>query len=371
MFERQICAKHERVDDVWPRAARRTVWDDAGANVRGSGDPETLAGGVETGIALRADDRGADAGIAGAAQTAHRPVGGAHAIRAGCAITGAERREDAGAVLAGSDDARVGGDAIGIDQTFDRRAAVARMANLTGGTIGIAATIAGYAAHPAGAPGATDRALIADVLPAESGIAAHITGAGFDSALVDTAAAPFASRDADIVRRVGAATALIGGATEIFDRSGTEEIDRAAEIFAITMPGATTVVAAFGIARISRIEMRMATMIAAELATFDHGGIGGHVAATVCRRAHPATDGILTANLAVRIETPAIGFDQRRNADPVLNGNGLFGGLCGYAELAWLLQADGRLRFCCFGHRSSQRPFGSAAGGEHRHPGAQ
>jgi len=273
--------------------------------------------------------------------------------------------------MARADGASASGRAIAIAETFDGRGALAGLTDLARAAVGIAAAIAGHARDPAHTIGTTESAVVANVLAAETGIATHIAGASRNDAIIDSAATVFATRNAHIAGGSGAATAFALGATPIIHLPRAKVIDRAAKIFAITMTGTATVVAAFGIGGIGRVEMRMAAMIAANLATFGHGGIGRDIAAPVCHGANTATDGILTANLTVRIETTAIGFDQWRNADRVLNGNGLLWGRRRSAEFARFLQIGGRLGRDRVGDRRSQGPSGGAAGGGDCRPDTQ
>lgn len=259
----------------------RSEQDQAERRTAGSGDAEAFSRCGITGVAVRADDRGAHTGIANAAKPACRIVGRADAIEAGRAIARAEGLVDTDPILAGRDGAGVRSGAIAVCQAFDRRAALTRPANLAGGAVGIAAAVASDATNAARVIGTADGAVVADVLPAESGIATDIAGIVGSDAITDIATTPFARGDAAIAIGSSTAAALAFGTAPVIDRSWAEQIDRTAQIFAIAMPGAACVIAAFGIVDMRGIEMRMATMVAADFAAIEQGWIGRDIAAAI------------------------------------------------------------------------------------------
>lgn len=292
----------------------RPFWVDEDANVRGSGDPEALAGEVVAGIPIRADDRGARPGIAGAAQPTERIVRGADAFGARGAFALAQGRVTASPVCAGRDRAGIAAGAIAIDEALDR-GADALETRFAGPAIGIGAAIPGHAAHHTRGIRAAERAIVTDMLVTESGFAGHIAGAGVGGAILHPAAASRTAGDANIAVRAGAAATLALATAQIALRTGAELRDRATEILAIAVSSAAAGIAAFGIAGIGGIEMRMATMFAADLTALDDGLVGRDIAAAILGRAFPGADLVLAAGLRGGIETAARGGHQRLDAD--------------------------------------------------------
>ncbi len=332
--------------------------DRAERQTAGSGDTEAFSRGGITGVAVRTDDRGADACIAETAETACRIVGCTDAIETGRAIARAEGRVDTDPVLAGPDGAGVRAGAIAVRQAFDRRAALTRPANLTGGAVGIAAAVASYATNAARVIGTADGAVVADVLPAESGIATDIAGIVGGDAITDIATTPLARGDAAIAIGSSAAAAFAFGTAPIIDRPWAEQIDRATQIFAIAMPGAACVIATFGIIDMCGVEMRMTAMIAADFAAIEQGWIGRDIAAAIRGCADARADLALATALIVRIEAAAFGFDQRFETDR----NGLPGRGGDRAQLARFLRAQKRSGAIVPGAGSGQRAIGQGAG---------
>lgn len=217
--------------------------------------------------------------------------------------------------LADPSRASIAGGAIAIDETFWRDRAMPVLAHLARAAIGITATIAGHATDPAQTIGAANGTVIANMLATESGIATDIASVRRGSAFVDRAAAAVSARNAAIAGGSGPTAALTFVAAKIADRSWAKMVDRAAEVLAIAMTDATGTSATFGIPALRRIEMRMATMIAADLASRGHGRIGGDIAATVSRGADAGADFVPAAGFGGRIETATTRIDERFDAD--------------------------------------------------------
>lgn len=309
-----------------------------------SGDAEALAGEVVAAIPFRAENRGAGTGIARATQSADGVVRGTDAVCTDHALAYAERRVATGALLAGRHRTGIARGAIGIDKTFDR-GAIATQAGLPGAASGIVAAIAGHTGDSARAVVTAHRAIVAIVLVTESRFAPDIAGARVGHAIGQSAARSRTTGDADVA--VGASTAALftGATTQLAIRARAELRNRAAQIFTVAMPGATTLAAAFGITGTGRIEMRMAAMIAAEFAPFGHGLIRRNIAATVFGRAGPGADITLAACLGRGVETPASVIYQRRDTDPIGAGLGLRlihrQPIRGRSRFGWFVQWNG------------------------------
>lgn len=333
------------------------------------GDPQALARLVVAAIPILANHRGAGPPIARTAQPANTVVGHASPIRADHALPFAQGSVVANAILARRDRARIAGRAVAIAEAF-HRGAIAAQARLSRAASGIVAAIARRASHSAGAIVTANRAIVAIMLMAKTRFTTDITGARLDRAVGQTATRARATRNADIALGSGAAAQLTGATAEIAIRPRAELIHRAAKIFAIAMPGAAAGSTTFGIVGIGRIEMRMTTMIATDFATIGHGLIARNIAATVFGRAGPAANLVLATLLRFRIETPAIGRDQRRHANTAVASlsRGLIRRehIAGNGGLARFLQRNSRVGRTWHGDRRSQCLIGNGSGNSNR-----
>lgn len=288
-----------------------------------SGDAQALAGFGVTAKALGALDRDAGSGgIAGAAESAEGGVCGANAVRAGSAFARAGGCVGTDPSVARGQNAGIRFGAVSIDTTFDR-GAVASQAGLTYAAAGIVAAVTGGTDRRSGRIGAANRAFVTVMLPADADLAAYIAGAGLDRAIFDRATRPGAAGDAGVSARIRATAALAGRAAAISVRAWTEIRHRAAKVFAVAVPIAAGVAAAFRVVRVGGCEMRMATLFAAEFTPRGVGEIGADIAAAVRCGAGAGTNGTLAAGLRCAIEAAALGFDQRLEADDVLARLGL------------------------------------------------
>lgn len=207
---------------------------------------------------------------------------------------------------------------------FDRGANSAK-ASLTGPAGGIVAAIAARARQIARTVIATDRAIVANVLAAETGLTAHIAGAGIGRAIFEPAAAAISPGNTAIAPGAAPTATLAFGAAEIVGGAWAKPIGRAAQVFSVAISGTTVAAAAFGIVGVRGIEMRMATMIATDLAPIELRFVGGNRAAAISGGALTGADRILAACLGRRIEATAIGVDQRFDTDASgLGGLGWF-----------------------------------------------
>lgn len=114
------------------------------AVTRGSGDAEALAGFGVAAEAGRALDWNAGAAVTGAAETAEGVVGGADTVGTGGAFAFTGRGIRAGAIEAGTEQARIGLGAVGVRAAFDRGAVTAD-ARFADSAIGVGAAIASRA----------------------------------------------------------------------------------------------------------------------------------------------------------------------------------------------------------------------------------
>lgn len=287
-----------------------------------SGDSEALAGFGVAAIALGARYRGADSGVASAAETAKAGIGRAHAVGAGGAFAGAGGDIGTNATGAGCQGASVRTDAIVVDKAFDRGAIVVQ-ASFAQTAIGIVAAVPRHADRGTSGIGTADGTVVAIVLTADADLATHIAGTRIQRTIVDRAATLDAARDACVHAGLGTTATFARTAAVVGHGAGAEACHRAAKALAVAVPRATGALAALGIARVGWIEMRVTAVIAADISAGGIGWVGADIAAPVVAGAYPGADRILTTGLRCRIETTAIGIDQRFKADVVLCGLGL------------------------------------------------